>query len=198
SLRSFLAGLRSALGMRPSLRIPIPLSLMRAGASVAQLSPHSLLDRETLAMLQLGAVADAGATRELLGRNPREVGEFVPSQSRAAAAMRARLSWLLPTLRVSIAIVWLWTGVVSLGLYPRSDSYLLLERAGVSQALAPAMLLGAALFNLALGFATLLMRRRRILWLVQIALILTYTAIITFRLPEFWLHPYGPLLKNLP
>src|SRR5690606_6730386 len=110
----------------------------------------------------------------------------------------ARLSWLLPTLRVSIAIVWLWTGVVSLGLYPRSDSYLLLERAGVSQALAPAMLLGAALLNLALGFAALLMRRRRILWLVQIALILTYTAIITFRLPEFWLHPYGPLLKNLP
>jgi hypothetical protein len=22
--------------------------------------------------------------------------------------------------------------------------------------------------------------------------------IITVRLPEFWLHPFGPLLKNLP
>jgi hypothetical protein len=22
--------------------------------------------------------------------------------------------------------------------------------------------------------------------------------IITIRLPEYWLHPYGPILKNLP
>jgi len=34
--------------------------------------------------------------------------------------------------------------------------------------------------------------------LAQIALIVGYTAIITARLPEFWLHPYGPVLKNLP
>jgi hypothetical protein len=27
---------------------------------------------------------------------------------------------------------------------------------------------------------------------------LGYTALITVFLPEFWLHPYGPLLKNLP
>jgi hypothetical protein len=34
--------------------------------------------------------------------------------------------------------------------------------------------------------------------LVQAALIVAYTAIITVWLPEFWLHPYGPILKNLP
>jgi hypothetical protein len=28
--------------------------------------------------------------------------------------------------------------------------------------------------------------------------VLGYTAIITLRLPEFWLHPYGPVVKNLP
>jgi hypothetical protein len=22
--------------------------------------------------------------------------------------------------------------------------------------------------------------------------------IISFQLPEFWLHPYGPMIKNLP
>jgi hypothetical protein len=41
-------------------------------------------------------------------------------------------------------------------------------------------------------------RRRRALWLVQAALIVFYSAVITLRLPEFWLHPYGPVLKNLP
>ena len=36
------------------------------------------------------------------------------------------------------------------------------------------------------------------MWWAQIALILAYTAIITWHLPEFWAHPYGPVLKNVP
>jgi len=49
-----------------------------------------------------------------------------------------------------------------------------------------------------LGIATLTLRRRRLLYKAQALLILAYTAIITLHLPEFWLHPYGPVLKNLP
>ena len=30
------------------------------------------------------------------------------------------------------------------------------------------------------------------------ALIVAYSIIIAIRLPEFWLHPFGPLLKNVP
>ena len=30
------------------------------------------------------------------------------------------------------------------------------------------------------------------------ALILSYSVIIAWMLPEFWLHPFGPLLKNIP
>jgi hypothetical protein len=29
-------------------------------------------------------------------------------------------------------------------------------------------------------------------------LILGYTALISIFLPEYWLHPYGPITKNLP
>ena len=32
----------------------------------------------------------------------------------------------------------------------------------------------------------------------QMLLIVFYTGVITICLPEFWAHPYGPLLKNLP
>jgi hypothetical protein len=52
--------------------------------------------------------------------------------------------------------------------------------------------------DLAFGIATLLVSRRRYVWLAQIAVIALYTVIISVRLPEFWLHPFGPLLKNLP
>jgi hypothetical protein len=60
------------------------------------------------------------------------------------------------------------------------------------------MLYGAAALDFAFGLATLFLPRRRLLWLLQIALILLYSVIITIKLPEFWLHPYGPILKNLP
>ncbi|MNV93557.1 hypothetical protein D3C71_1882650 [compost metagenome] len=33
---------------------------------------------------------------------------------------------------------------------------------------------------------------------MQIGLILVYSLIISLWLPEFWAHPYGPMIKNLP
>jgi hypothetical protein len=36
------------------------------------------------------------------------------------------------------------------------------------------------------------------MWRLQIAVMLGYTALITLFLPELWLHPFGPLLKNVP
>jgi hypothetical protein len=77
------------------------------------------------------------------------------------------------------------------------DSYELLARVGVSDVLAPLMLYGAAILDLLVGIATLVMGNRRWLWLFQITVMLGYTLIISFKLPEFWLHPYGPLSKNL-
>ena len=32
----------------------------------------------------------------------------------------------------------------------------------------------------------------------QLALIAGYTVLITLFLPHYWLHPYGPISKNLP
>lgn len=104
---------------------------------------------------------------------------------------------VLPVLRVSIALVWIWTGIVSLGLYPTEESYALLARVGITGTLAPVALYGAAILDLLVGIGTLVLHRRQWLWLLQLAVIGGYTLIITFKLPEFWLHPYGPLSKNL-
>jgi cell division protein FtsW (lipid II flippase) len=83
-------------------------------------------------------------------------------------------------------------------LYPPQASYELLARTGIPAALRPLMLYGAATFDLLLGLGILFLPRRRWLWLAQLALIGFYTVVIAFRLPEFLLHPYGPLTKNLP
>ncbi|WP_420473221.1 NAD(P)H-binding protein [Noviherbaspirillum sp. ST9] len=196
--RAFLSTLRRAMGMGKGRYFPVPMALMRVTASVVQRLPGSILDGETLDMLERGNTADASAITRLLGHAPRDVGQFIPSGDRRCMRQSAQLNWLLPMLRVSIALVWIVTGIVSFGLYPVEESYALLARVGITGWLAPVMLYGAAMMDFVFGIATLLLKRRRLLWLAQIAVIVFYTAIISWRLPEFWLHPYGPLLKNLP
>lgn len=200
TLREFLGGLRDAMGMGPARFLPVPMPLMRLGAAAGKLLPSSLLDAETLQMLERGNTGDPGRLTALLGRPPRPLARFIAPEAVETTRLKARLNWLLPLLRVSVALVWIVTGIVSLGLYPVQESYALLGRTGVPPPLQPLMLYGAALLDFAFGIGTLVLhgRRRRLLWLAQLALILFYTAIITLRLPEFWLHPYGPLLKNLP
>lgn len=198
SLREYLTRLRRALGVHPERFLRVPMTLMRIAARLGELSARSPLDRETLAMLQAGSVAAPDETQELLRRPPRRVDAFIDAPWRGLLFQRARLQWLLPLLRVTIAVVWIWTGIVSLGLFPREASYQLLARTGIPAGLAPALLYSAAVLDLLFGAATLLMQKRRALWIAQIVIILGYTLIVSIKLPEFWLHPYGPLIKNVP
>ena len=70
-------------------------------------------------------------------------------------------------------------------------------RLGLHGGWASLMLYGAAGLDLALGVATLVWHRR-LLWVLQGGLILLYTVLISLYLPDFWLHPFGPILKNVP
>lgn len=198
TLRCFLTILRRRLGLRRELFLPLPMRLMRAVAALGARLSSSLLDPETLQMLERGNTASPAQIAALLGREPRAAKEFIAPAEAASVRLQAQLNWLLPLLRLSIALVWIVTGIVSLGLYPVAESYALLARVGIHGMLAPLMLYGAALLDLVFGVATLLLKRRHFLWLAQIAVIVFYSVIISWRLPEFWLHPYGPMLKNLP
>lgn len=196
----YLAALRAGMGLRP-WRLPVlrlPDWLAQAAAALAGRWPGSPLDRDALHMLARGNVADAQPFTTLLGRPPRAVRDFIALPD--AERQQAQLGWLLPLLRLGIAAVWLWTAIVSAGLYPAAQSYELLTRSGIPPLLAPLMLYGAAALDLAFGIATLAWprRTRRYLWLAQIALIAFYSIVIAWRLPEFLLHPYGPISKNLP
>lgn len=192
----YLATLRHALGMGRLRVLPLPGAVARGLARVGAWLPGALLDPDALRMLDRGNAADPGPTQRLLGRPPRDIASFVvaPGAERA----RAKLDWLLPVLRLAIAIVWIATAIVSAFLYPAAASYDLLARSGIPEQLRPLMLYGASVFDVMLGCATLFLRRRRWLWLMQLALIGFYSIVIAVRLPEFLIHPYGPLTKNLP
>ena len=110
----------------------------------------------------------------------------------------SRLYFIKPFLRLSIAFVWLFTGIISAFVVPADVSYAMLAKAGITGIWAPIMLYGAAATDLLLGIALLARYRISLLGLLQIAIILLYTVIITASQPEQWFHPFGPVTKNLP
>jgi uncharacterized protein YbjT (DUF2867 family) len=192
----YLASLRGAMGLKRLRVLRLPGSVARALARVGRWLPGGLLDPEALRMLDRGNSGDPGPLLRLLGRPARPIASFVldPRAERA----RAKLDWLLPILRISIALVWIATAIVSAFVYPVAGSYELLARTGIPEALRPLMLYGAAAFDMLLGLGILFLKRRRWLWLAQLGLIGFYTVAIAWKLPEFLVHPYGPLTKNLP
>ncbi len=103
----------------------------------------------------------------------------------------------LMLVRYTLATVWLVTGVLSLGIFPQQESLGLLEQVGLHKEVALFALYGSAVLDIALGLMTLALSSRR-LWQAQAILVLAYSSIITAYLPEYWLHPFGPALKNLP
>jgi uncharacterized protein YbjT (DUF2867 family) len=185
ALRDWLALLRAQMGLGKARFVEIPRALVP-------------LERETLQMLERGNTASAATVTQLLRRAPRAPEQFLGRGEGRSLATRARLDWLLPLLRASVAMVWIASGLTSLGLYPLEDSLALLLRVGLSGAPAMAVLQGAAALDIAMGLGSLLLRKRRWLWRLQILLILAYSALVGLWLPEFLVHPFAPVLKNLP
>ena len=101
-------------------------------------------------------------------------------------------------LRSAIAFIWLWTGIVVLFLAPVEESVALLPPLFNPAGFGAWLVRGTALFELFLGLVTLLGWRLRLWTAVQMVLVLAFTLIITLFLPEQWLHPFGPVSKNVP
>jgi len=201
SLREYLARLRAGLGLTHRQPvIALPTALFRAGAAVAAKLPGSFLDLATADMLLRGNAAPAAAFTRVLGRPPRAPAHFIEPAQADPLRREALLGLWLPVLRVTLAALWIWTAAVSFGLYPVQGSYELLAQVGLSGAIATLALYGAAALDLAMGLLTLWAppRWRGAVWACQLLLIAGYTLLITLFLPAYWLHPYGPISKNLP
>jgi len=102
----------------------------------------------------------------------------------------------LKIIRITLAVIWIVTGLLSLGIYPEQHSLELLARLSLNDTSARVALYLAAGLNILLGLLTLFISKKA-LWLFQALLVLIYTLLITLWLPEYWLHPFGPILKNL-
>jgi len=107
-------------------------------------------------------------------------------------------NYLHTLLRLSLAFIWLWTGVVVLLFVPLEESLALMEPIGLPEGVSTFVTEGTAVFEIILGLLTALNWRVREWALVQMLLLIAFTVIVTIFLPAQWLHPFGPISKNIP
>ncbi|MBR7780513.1 SDR family oxidoreductase [Undibacterium luofuense] len=196
TVESLLLAYRALLGQAPAPVIRLPAGLAAAGAWCAQWLPSSALTPDSWQMLQQGSATERNALPALCKRPLRRVSDFLPVATVSAVAAQVREKSVLGIHRIVLAMIWLITAGLSAGLTPLEDSLALLSPLGLSGNSAVLALFAAALLDAGFGLATLLRPGKR-LWRMQAGLIVFYSIVIGLFLPAFWLHPFGPVLKNL-
>jgi uncharacterized protein YbjT (DUF2867 family) len=194
------AAFRDWLGEPPRPFFPVPVPVLRAAAWFGdRLGGAGAVTGESLTMLMRGSTASVAPLIETTGYHPKSLEAALAAIPCAAAERwRAKLWPLRAPLRISLALLWIASGLVSLGLYPVESSLVLLAEVGLGGTPALAALYGAALWDLALGGALLARFRPVLVGALQLATMAAFTLIITAFLPETWLHPFGPVTKNVP
>jgi uncharacterized protein YbjT (DUF2867 family) len=181
------------------LKLPVGHRVWSLAAALADHLPGQPFGRDALAMLRRGNTGDPAPLARWLGRPPRSLDEslarlFLSPIERLGLRMAP---YRIP-LRLSLAAVWIITGIVSLGVHPPSDSLAMLAEVGLTGPVALGALIAASLWDLGLGVALLIGWRVPLIGWLQIATMVVFTLVIAIGLPEWLTHPFGPVLKNLP
>ncbi len=99
----------------------------------------------------------------------------------------------------SLAGLWLWSGIQPLVCVPEASLALLAE-VGIPEDMRWPVFLAASGLDVLFGLLSIwpLTRKRPELWAAQLATVAAYSLLIAFKLPQTWLHPFAPLVKNVP
>lgn len=99
--------------------------------------------------------------------------------------------------RLSLSFLWLSTAITS-AFFARDIGYEVLASGGIYGTLASTCIWAGSALDLFIGFWLLSGKRLKLCYLVQIVTIIVYTILLSLIEPDFWLHPFGPLTKNIP
>lgn len=198
----YLAALRSGLGLASAVPLRLPLIFGRISAHIAHYVPGSLLTKDTWRMMVEGHQTEVAPLSALLGKPPRPAYTFTQPALLAQVKFHLFQTLLRPVAISSMAIIWFGTVMASI-YWPRASSLALLAASGLPPSLQTPLFWLAIALDIVLGLSCLLGHwlrpaQRQGRWLIQIAVILTYTVILSLTQPAQWVHPFGPLLKNLP
>ncbi|XPF95456.1 DoxX-like family protein [Colwellia sp. RE-S-Sl-9] len=99
--------------------------------------------------------------------------------------------------RFSLAFLWIFTGLTSVYFSP-NIGYQILASANITGMLADIAINAGGILDIMLGVWLITSFKIKVCCIVQVSVIVLYTILLTFIDASFWLHPFGPITKNIP
>jgi uncharacterized membrane protein YphA (DoxX/SURF4 family) len=191
--------LRNWLGLGESARLPLSRGALGALAWANEIVEAGPGDREFVDLLARENFAQPSSIKTALGRPPLDFAQSLARQPASTGDLwRARLYFLQPLLRLTLGLLWFGTGLVSFGLFPPAEFYVMLGELGLTGPIAEVALFGAAGLNIVLGILLLVNWRPKWVATAMLALLVVFSVTALLLPHEYWLTPFAPILKNLP
>jgi len=99
--------------------------------------------------------------------------------------------------RLSLSFLWIFTGITS-AFFAKAIGYEVLANGGITGLLADFSILSGSVLDVVIGVWLLVCWRLKFCYLAQMLIIAVYTLLLTAMDSSFWVHPFGPLTKNVP
>lgn len=104
---------------------------------------------------------------------------------------------LLTCAKYSLAFLWIFTGLTSIFFTPEVG-YEILANANITGVIADTAIYVGGLADIIIGLWLITSFKTQLCCIVQVTFIVAYSVLLTFIDSSFWLHPFGPITKNIP
>jgi uncharacterized protein YbjT (DUF2867 family) len=204
-MKTLLQKLRTWLGLKPAGFMALNFRFLKILAPLGDIFSWIPINSTTVGMMQesdfslLDSKLDSNLLEKIIHRtgvNPRSFTQGLQIEPAAVQDVwHAKLFFMHPLLRVTLAVLWILSGLS--GFLMQEKAHALLAQAGISMAWENLALNISCGLDIVLGVWVFTGFFRNFANYFQLALVLIYTGIITFKMPLFWLDPFGSLSKNL-
>ena len=198
TVKELLARYRAWLGFGSARFLRIPISVMRFLGRIGDLTGDGPVSTNSLVQMMAGNAGDSQAFVRMIGFAPR--GLEAALQERPAQVQdrwHARLFFLAPLLQAVLVFMWLMSALVGMS-HGGGQTEALVDRLGLPQGFADPLRITSSALDILVAATLVFDRSAARSALLQLVVVLGYTLVIGFALPELWLDPLGSLLKNIP
>jgi len=197
SMRQVLIDLRRWLGFPAARVIEVPLPLIKLVSRIGDFIGGTI-NTTALRQLTFGNTGDVGRFIKSVGIEPRRwYTALLAHPAQTADRWHARLYFLRPLLRWSLAGMWLISGIIGFAQLPQVAEAPL-AALGITGHAAKISIWSSCLLDMAIGILLFARWRPNVIGVIQLMVVIAYTVGLSIAQPALWMDPFGPLLKNLP
>jgi len=198
-IKEVLSQFRHWLGLRKAPILPVPASLTRHIVKLGDVLFKGPINSASFDMLTRHNITESVLFWQKTGIQPQTLPQTLAQNPvQRSDTFYARLFFVLPLLRYSLAFMWIASALIPALFIPKSVLLDLFAEVHITGRIADITLWGALGVDFILGVALLSGRYVRLTCMLQMGIIALYTVALSLFAPHWWLHPYGPVLKNIP